>query len=157
MIASKDSPNVDGLNAASCKDANQQSEDGLLFPGPTDAVSISAVVGGLPLGPFFAMIDRRCRQYLAIMSTRPSICTVCWCMKDRKYCSKFFEGGNVTSRTQSSCQPLKRLSLDTFKWISSISTQGDTAKILTDWHCQSAVSRVDSIFHLSALRVPVLH
>jgi len=79
--------------------------------GLTDAVSISAKVGGLPLGPFFDMMFKRRMQYLAMTSTLPSNWAVRWCTNERRYVSKFFEGGNVTSRTQSSCQPLNMLSL----------------------------------------------
>ena len=53
------------------------------------------------------------RQYLAMMSTRPSCWVVaCW-IYDCRYASKFFDGGKVTSNTQSNCQPLKMLSLRT--------------------------------------------
>jgi hypothetical protein len=39
---------------------------------PTEAVSISAMVGGLPRGPFLVINANRRRQYLAITSTLPS-------------------------------------------------------------------------------------
>jgi hypothetical protein len=79
--------------------------------GHTDAVSISASVGGLPLGPFFAMAARRLRQCLASTSIRPSVIPVRWERKARKYGSKFFDGGKVTSNTHNSCQPRNVLSL----------------------------------------------
>ena len=50
----------------------------------TEAVAISAAVGGFPLGPFRAMMLKRCRQYFAMISTRPSICTVCCWMNERR-------------------------------------------------------------------------
>src|SRR5258708_23843633 len=90
---SRDSPKVDGLKAAS------------------EAVSISEHVGGFSLGPLLAMTLRRPIQYLAITSMRPSLWASLSCMNERTYASRFFEGGNVTSKTQSSCQPWKTLSL----------------------------------------------
>lgn len=50
-------------------------------------------------------------QYLAITSTLLSCCEVACCSQVCNEVSKFFDGGNVTSSTQSSCQPLNTLSL----------------------------------------------
>lgn len=77
----------------------------------TEAVSISATLGGLPRGPFLEMYDSRRRQYFAMMSTRPSCWDVACCINARKDVSKFFDGGKVTSKTHISCQPLNVLSL----------------------------------------------
>ena len=52
------------------------------------------------------------RQYLAMTSTRPSEWLVRWVIKDRRYVSKFLDGGKVTRKTQRSCHPLNTLSLD---------------------------------------------
>ena len=108
---SKDSPKMEGWNAASCAVRTSAHLQCAGDSALTDAVSISAVVGGFPLGPLREMYAKRRRQYFAMTSTRPSWCIVaCW-RYERKYASKSFEGGKVTSRTHSSCQPLKTLSL----------------------------------------------
>ena len=108
---------MDGLKAASyerCVRINKNQGG----KGPTDAVSISAVVGAFPLGPFFEIKANLRRQYLAITSTRPSAWVVRWDIKDCKYVSKFLDGGKVTRKTQRSCHPLNTPSLSN-RWVSA--------------------------------------
>jgi hypothetical protein len=77
----------------------------------TDAVSISIKFGGFPLGPFLDMYASFRTQYLAMTSTLPSTCIVRCSMNERKYVSKFLDGGKLIRSTQSNCHPRKTLSL----------------------------------------------
>jgi len=110
-MSSKVSPNTDGLKAASYEQG-VRSQVNPALEGFTDAVSISAVVRAFPLGPFFEMKVNLRRQYLAMTSTRPSEWVVRWVINERKYASKFLDGGKVTRKTQRICHPLNTLSLD---------------------------------------------
>lgn len=110
-MISRVSPKIDGLKAASYE-KGVRPQVNPVPQGLTDAVSISVVVGAFPLGPFFEMNANLRRQYLAITSTRPSEWAVRWVINDRRYVSKFLDGGKVTRKTQRSCHPLNTLSLD---------------------------------------------
>lgn len=72
MIASRDSPKMDGLNAASYTIRLSGDTKKDLKTGLTDAASISTKVGGFPRGPFLLTTAKRRRQCLAMMSILPS-------------------------------------------------------------------------------------
>ena len=112
-MASIDSPKVDGWNAASYEPDPVSMDLYTITTLLTEAASISASVGGFPLGPFLDTYSNLLRQYLAITSIRPSCWCVAWLMNDLNDGSKFFDGGNVTSSTHSSCHPRNTLSLRT--------------------------------------------
>ena len=84
-------------------------------------------MGAFPLGPFFEMNANLRRQYLAMTSMRPSEWVVRWVINDRRYVSKFLDGGKVTKKTQRSCHPLNALSLDRRKALAFRHAKGQTA------------------------------